>query len=55
MTADELAWACYLEVPPDARLCATWEELSAQGQQTWREIARRNSAAGWRPDEAPAA
>ena len=48
-TADELAWAAYLETPEEKRLCARWADMTPQAQQTWREIARRNHAAGWRP------
>jgi hypothetical protein len=49
LSADEKAWAAYLETPAEQRLVTSWDDLSQRGREIWRGIARKRWAAGWRP------
>lgn len=53
LSADEKAWAAYLETPAEERLVTSWECMTPRGREIWRGISRKRWAAGWRPGDPP--
>ena len=55
LTDDELIWRAYCRAPEQSRLCADIDSMPESARRIWLDIAKRNIAGGWNPDEEPPA